>query len=59
MKPVLYSKIEADRHFVGWTRVGDNIRWRNNVFTFSKPFLLDITRMTARMKMMKKVQLTP
>ena len=26
MKPVLYSKVEADRHFVGWTRVGDNIR---------------------------------
>ena len=27
MKPVLYSKAEADRHFVGWTRVGDNIRY--------------------------------
>ena len=30
MKPVLYSKIEADRHFVGWTRVGDNIRYYKN-----------------------------
>ena len=29
MKPVLYSKTEADRHFVGWTRVGDNIRWED------------------------------
>ena len=28
MKPVLYSKVEADRHFVGWTRVGDNIRYK-------------------------------
>ena len=27
---VLYSKIEADRHFVGWTRVGDNIRYYKN-----------------------------
>ena len=27
MKPVLYSKIEADRHFVSWTRVGDLIRY--------------------------------
>ena len=30
MKPVLYSKIEADRHFVGWTRVGDNIRYKKD-----------------------------
>ena len=30
MKPVLYSKIEADRHFVGWTRVGDHIRYYKN-----------------------------
>ena len=27
---VLYSKIEADRHFVGWTRVGDSIRYYKN-----------------------------
>ena len=27
MKPVLYSKIEANRHFVSWTRVGDSIRY--------------------------------
>lgn len=39
---MLYSKIEADRHFVGWTRVGDNIRYYKNdqiqagVFLFSK-----------------------
>ena len=26
MKPVLYSQIEAERHFVGWSRVGSNIR---------------------------------
>jgi hypothetical protein len=26
MRPVLYSEIEAERHFVGWTRVGHNIR---------------------------------
>ena len=26
MKPVLYSEIEAERHFVGWSRVGSNIR---------------------------------
>ena len=38
---MLYSKIEADRHFVGWTRVGDNIRYYKNdqiqagVFFFS------------------------
>ena len=33
MKPVLYSKTEADRHFVGWTRVGDNIRWEDGYKT--------------------------
>ena len=27
MKPVLYSQIEAERHFVGWSRVGSNIRY--------------------------------
>lgn len=26
MKPVLYSQIEAEKHFVGWSRVGSNIR---------------------------------
>ncbi len=26
MKPVLYSQIEAEKHFVGWSRVGTNIR---------------------------------
>ena len=26
MKPVLYSTIEAERHYVGWSRVGHNIR---------------------------------
>ena len=26
MKPVLYSEIEAEKHFVGWSRVGSQIR---------------------------------
>ena len=26
MKPVLYSQLEAERHYVGWSRVGSNIR---------------------------------
>ena len=30
MKPVLYSQIEAERHFVGWSRVGSNIRYLSN-----------------------------
>jgi hypothetical protein len=32
MKPVLYSQIEAERHFVGWSRVGSNIRLENRTF---------------------------
>ena len=32
MKPVLYSQIEAERHFVGWSRVGSNIRYRKDAF---------------------------
>ena len=27
MKPVLYSTIEAEKHYVGWSRVGNNIRY--------------------------------
>ena len=26
MKPVLYSTIEAEKHYVGWSRVGNSIR---------------------------------
>ena len=28
MKPVLYSTIEAEKHYVGWSRVGNNIRYQ-------------------------------
>ena len=38
MKPVLYSEIEAERHFVGWSRVGSNIRWDNQCY---KPLLIN------------------
>ena len=30
MKPVLYSTIEAEKHYVGWSRVGNNIRYPND-----------------------------
>ena len=36
MKPVLYSQIEAERHFVGWSRVGSNIRWGLHIVEFQK-----------------------
>ena len=39
MKPVLYSQIEAERHFVGWSRVGSNIRWGLHSVEFQKIFL--------------------
>ena len=31
MKPVLYSTIEAEKHYVGWSRVGNNIRYVNQI----------------------------
>ncbi len=34
MKPVLYSEIEAERHYVGWSRVGSNIRYDIKVTIF-------------------------
>ena len=34
MKPVLYSQIEAERHFVGWSRVGSNIRYVPTTYIF-------------------------
>ncbi|XP_040578067.1 cytosolic carboxypeptidase 2 isoform X2 [Lepeophtheirus salmonis] len=30
MKPILYSNIEAEKHYIGWTRVGSNIRYYKN-----------------------------
>ena len=27
MRPVLYSETEAETHYVGWSRVGHNIRY--------------------------------
>ena len=36
MKPVLYSQIEAERHFVGWSRVGSNIRYSCNNMTMTQ-----------------------
>ena len=30
MKPVLYSTIEAEKHYVGWSRVGNNIRYQKS-----------------------------
>ena len=30
MRPVLYSETEAETHFVGWSRVGHNIRYYRN-----------------------------
>ena len=34
MKPVLYSTIEAENHFVGWIRVGSNIKYHQNEMPF-------------------------
>ena len=36
MKPVLYSQIEAEKHFVGWSRVGSNIRYYRNESMFDE-----------------------
>ncbi|TRY80265.1 hypothetical protein TCAL_15413, partial [Tigriopus californicus] len=30
MRPVLYSELEAEKHYVGWSRVGSNIRYYRN-----------------------------
>ncbi len=30
MRPLLYSEIEAEKHYVGWSRVGHNIRYYRN-----------------------------
>ena len=35
MKPVLYSTIEAEKHYVGWSRVGNNIRYLNDERNYS------------------------
>ena len=37
MKPVLYSQIEAEKHFVGWSRVGSNIRFVPKVVLILEP----------------------
>ena len=36
MKPVLYSQIEAEKHFVGCSRVGSNIRYYRNESMFDE-----------------------